>query len=169
MLNQIEQAKARWGGVHKRIDNWLNDRQQLIVSLYKLSSARPLAHDSEPLAIQVERFCQLMVDYCSAGHFEIYEQLMEEARAFDDGGLELARELVPRLDTLTTSCVDFNDRFDEHCDLEQLAHMAKDLSALGETLEERFELEDQLIERLHNAHQNLVNQDMTPEAAQANA
>lgn len=156
MLNQIEDQKARWGGVHKRIDNWLHDRQQLIVQLYNLSSARPLCLSTDPLAQQMEQFCARLMDYCSAGHFEIYEQLMAEARDYDDGGIELAERLVPKLDQLTTACVDFNDSYDEHCDLEQLAKLSGDLSKLGETLEERFQLEDQLIERLHTAHQGLV-------------
>ena len=96
------------------------------------------------------------MDYCSAGHFEIYEQLINEAKEYDDGGLDLANKLVPRLDALTTQCVDFNDTYDKHCSLEQLGKLSEDLSAMGENLEERFQLEDQLIERLHNIHRELV-------------
>jgi len=152
MLNRIETAQERWGGVHKMIDAWLNSRKELIVQYYELSSCKPLDSTGIPFAERMQAFCQSMMDYCSAGHFEIYEQLMVEAREFDDGGVEFAASTVPLLDRLTGRCVDFNDQYDGDCPFEALAALPDELSALGETLEERFELEDQLIKRLHTAH-----------------
>ena len=155
MLENCKTAHERWGGVHKMIDNWLSERQQLIVLYCNLSASKPLSAD-DPLGPNISRFCQVMIDYCSAGHFEIYEQLINEAKEYDDGGVELAKELVPQLDKLTGQCVDFNDTYDQGCAFEQLAKLPADLSSIGEVLEERFELEDQLIERLHNVHKDLV-------------
>jgi regulator of sigma D len=155
MLENCKSARERWGGVHKMIDSWLSERQELIVLYCNLSASKPLSTE-EPLANSIQRFCQVMMDYCSAGHFEIYEQLILEAKEYDDGGVELAKELVPQLDKLTSRCVDFNDTFDQDCAFEQLAKLPAELSALGEILEERFELEDQLIERLHNTHRDQV-------------
>ncbi|ASP37796.1 Rsd/AlgQ family anti-sigma factor [Bacterioplanes sanyensis] len=157
MLENCKTAQERWGGVHRLIDKWLNDRQQLIVQYYGLSSCQPLASDYN-LGQAISRLCESIVDYCSVGHFEIYEQLINEAKEYDDGGLELAQKLVPRLDELTARCVDFNDAYDQHCGLEDLAKLPQDLSAIGEALEERFELEDQLIERLHNIHREAATQ-----------
>jgi len=37
-----------------------------------------------------------------------------------------------------------------------VAHLCQDLSDLGELLAERFELEDRLIETLHNAHKDRI-------------
>src|SRR5690606_18826662 len=155
MLEGCKNARERWGGVHKLIDNWLNARQELIVQYCNLLASKPLAADYA-LGQQVQDFCQSMMDYCSTGHFEIYEQLIREAKEFDDGGLELARQLVPKLDALTGRCVDFNDSYDERCGFEQLAQLPAALSAIGEVLEDRFELEDQLIARLHTIHRELV-------------
>jgi len=155
MLENCKNAHERWGGVHKMIDSWLNERQQLIVLYCNLSASKPLSVE-DPLAENIGRFCQVMMDYCSAGHFEIYEQLINEAKEFDDGGVELARELVPKLDKLTGQCVDFNDTYDQNCAFELLAKLPQDLSNIGEILEERFELEDQLIEQLHNVHKDQV-------------
>ncbi|MBU2039477.1 sigma D regulator [Thalassolituus sp. ST750PaO-4] len=155
MLEGCKTAQERWGGVHKLIDSWLSGRQELIVLFCNLSASKPLSAE-QPLGPGIQRFCQSMMDYCSAGHFEIYEQLINEAKEYDDGGLELASTLVPKLDELTGRCVDFNDTYDQHCTFEELAQLPKDLSAIGEILEERFELEDQLIERLHTIHRELV-------------
>lgn len=155
MLDNCKTARERWGGVHKLIDSWLSERQELIVLYCNLSASKPLSAE-DPLASNIQRFCQVMMDYCSAGHFEIYEQLIIEAKEYDDGGLEVAKDIVPQLDLLTSKSVDFNDTYDQHCAFEQLAKLPGELSALGEIMEERFELEDQLIERLHNAHRELV-------------
>ena len=155
MLNDFKTAQERWGGVHKLVDNWLNERQQMIVLYCDLSASKPLSVET-PLGAALSRFCQVMMDYCSAGHFEIYEQLIKEAKEYDDGGVEVAKDIVPKLDNLTGRCVDFNDTYSSDCNFEQLASLPADLSAVGEILEERFELEDQLIERLHNVHRELV-------------
>lgn len=156
MLNQIETVKERWGGVDQRIDAWLNTRQNLIVQFYDLSTIKPLDESQTPLAVAVSQFCQKLMDYCSAGHFEIYEQLIVEAKAFDDGGIDLAKQVVPKLDELTSQCVDFNDTYDRHCTFDELASLPTAISSIGETLEERFALEDQLIEQLHLCHQAVI-------------
>lgn len=153
MLENCKSARERWGGVHKLIDGWLTERQSLIVLYCHLSSSKPLS-DEEPLPQLIHQFCEVMMDYCSAGHFEVYQQLLIEAAEYDDGGVELASKLVPKIDAITTNCVDFNDTYDKNCSFERLSLLPNDLSVLGEKLEERFELEDQLIERLHTAHQS---------------
>jgi len=156
MLEGCRNARERWGGVHKLIDNWLNSRQELIVRFCNLSASKPLSAE-QPLSRSLEDFCQKMMDYCSTGHFEIYDQLIREAREHNnDNGLQLARDLVPELDKLTSRCVDFNDTYDEHCTFDCLARLPADLSAIGEVLEDRFALEDQLIAQLHNIHRDLV-------------
>lgn len=156
MLEGCKSAQERWGGVHKLIDNWLNARQGLIVQFCRLSASKPLSAE-EPLAVTLASFCQSLMDYCSTGHFEIYEQLLKEAREYeDDDALQLAADLVPKLDELTSRLVDFNDTYDQNCTFDMLAGLPADLSNVGEIMEERFQLEDNLIERLHNIHRDLV-------------
>jgi len=157
MLESCKNAKERWGGVHRLIDGWLNERQELIVLFCGISTLKSLTPRETPMNVKVQAFCQVLIDYCSAGHFEIYEQLLKEAQEFDDGGTELANQVFPILEEMTQIFVDFNDKYDtaEHC-LESITDLPKDLSELGELLSERFELEDQLIERLHNSHKELV-------------
>jgi regulator of sigma D len=95
----------------------------------------------------LQEFCGVLVEYVSAGHFEIYEQLTGEAKAFGDTrGLELAETLYPRIDVITEKLLAFNDL----CDAGQC--VAEKFKELGGLLHERFELEDCLIEVLHTAH-----------------
>ncbi|WP_336367448.1 sigma D regulator [Marinobacter sp. C2H3] len=156
MLEHCQNARERWGGVSELIDRWLRGRQELLVQYCDLSSHAELA-PSDGLRDQFVRLCEMLVDYVSAGHFEIYEQLIQEAREYNDGGLELASQLYPRIEQTTEVVLAFNDRVDGRTLTEaDLTSLFAELSRLGETLESRFELEDCLIERLHTAHKNKV-------------
>lgn len=146
MLESCRNAQERWGGVHLLIDRWLKNRADLIKSYDGLGAKK-----TDRAALQ--DFCQALVDYVSAGHFEIYEQLNSEAKAFnDERGLELANTIYPRIEALTESALAFNDDCDKG-DCSDSAQVAHKLKKLGSQLHERFELEDCLIEVLHNAHQ----------------
>jgi regulator of sigma D len=55
----------------------------------------------------------------------------------------------------TEVALNFNDRFDDiHKVDDGIEGLIKELEELGETLEDRFALEDNLIESLHKAHEN---------------
>lgn len=153
MLENCKTAQERWGGTHEMIDRWLDSRKKTLVAYFDLNSDTAADEQSQ----QLQRFCEVLMDYVSAGHFEVYEQLVREAREFDDGGLELAHELYPRLEKTTQTILGFNDKYDtEEHTAQHVDDMPTDLSELGECMTERFELEDRLIERLHNIHREQV-------------
>lgn len=62
--------------MHQLIDRWLHERQQLVQAFDALSGIQAPAPNAEEL----QHFCQLLLDYVSAGHFEVYEQLTAEGR-----------------------------------------------------------------------------------------
>ena len=98
-------AQERWGGVHLLIDRWLHERHALINAYDRLHIERDDARQA------LQRFCEYLVDYVSAGHFEIYEQLLAEAEAFGDArAIELAKQIYPRIETITQVALSFNDR-----------------------------------------------------------
>lgn len=150
MLESCQNAQERWGGVHLLIDRWLQERKEL-VDAYAAINSSPQAPTANAEGLQ--RFCEILVDYVSAGHFEVYEQLTNEAKAFgDQRGLDLAKQIYPRIEVITEVALAFNDRCDKG-DCHDSASLLDELSRLGQLLHERFELEDCLIEVLHNAHQ----------------
>lgn len=150
MLESCRNAQERWGGVHLLIDRWLQERHALVEAFGGLHvDSEPAARQAQPL----QKFCELLVDYVSAGHFEIYEQLLAEAEAFGDArGIELAKQIYPRIETITQVALTFNDRC-EKGDCLGSPGLGDELKQLGQLLHERFELEDCLIEVLHTAHQ----------------
>lgn len=157
MLDDCKTKEERWGGVNKLIDRWLQERQELIVLYCSLSGAYAFSPNSKNSMQKLSKFCQILVDYVSAGHFEVYDQLLKEAEAFDDTQDELVAEIYPKITMTTEIALDFNDKYDtdEHCD-QAMDQLSKNLSKLGEILVSRFDLEDRLIEALHNSHADLV-------------
>ncbi|KXS53457.1 MAG: regulator of sigma D [Marinobacter sp. T13-3] len=156
MLENCRNAKERWGGVSDLIDRWLKERQELLVHYCGLSGETD-REDLEALQPKFVRLCEVLVDYVSAGHFEIYEQLIQEAREFDDGGVELAARVYPEIEKTTEVALNFNDQIDDQPLTSALVEERfRALSKLGEVLENRFELEDVLIDQLHNAHASKV-------------
>ncbi len=153
MLNNCESARERWGGVSGIIDKWLNERKDLLV-LYCGLTNRDSTDTSEERAVKLRSFCQILVDYVSAGHFEVYEQLVIEGKEFGDSeGLSKAKVHYKTIDGTTEGILDFNDKYQETDDVETLI---QDLSALGESLATRFEAEDSMIEVLHTVHKDEV-------------
>lgn len=153
MLENCTTAQERWGGVSEIIDRWLEERKQLLVQYCKLSELAEAAAN-ESLAPLVQALCQIMVDYTSAGHFEVYDQLVKEGQEFDDQeGLKSASESFKIVDATTEDILDFNDKYQETDDLDSIIG---DLSKLGEVLASRFEAEDNMIEVLHVAHKHQV-------------
>lgn len=153
LKNNVVSARERWGGVSDTIDRWLQERQELLVIYCTLSD---IASDPDKIERggELKALCQVMVDYVSAGHFEIYNQLLEEGREFDDKiGLKKASSLYQSVDATTEYVLDFNDKYQETDDMESIA---SDLSRLGEVLVARFEAEDGMIEVLHTAHKEKV-------------
>ena len=154
MLENCKSAKERWGGVSEIIDRWLQERQDLLVTYCGLSSLHETTDEEDRQAAKVNSLCQILVDYMSAGHFEVYDQLIKEGREFDDAeALKEAGRLFTTVDKTTEMILDFNDKYLEPDDLTTLP---RDLSRLGEALETRFEAEDRMISVLHVAHKDLV-------------
>lgn len=146
--------KERWSGVDKLVERWLEERQSLIVQFCALSGVHELSGNNASRT-RLQKFCQLLLDYVSAGHFEIFYELVREAEAFADGSAEVAKGLIPEINGTTHRALDFNDKYAEATQA-PIASLARDLSELGEILAERFDGEDQLIRATHSCHREQV-------------
>lgn len=146
---EIQQQKL-WKQVEEFLQPWLDERQSLIQKWHKVLSKS----QGDLLAeCEVQSLCELLMDYISAGHFEIYEKLLEESQAFNDGFLSLAEPLYELIGHSTEQALRFNENYasSKSCRLRK-RKLPFDLSKLGEALEERFEAEDQLVKFLHQLH-----------------
>ncbi len=158
MLDNCTTKEERWQGVQQLITRWLAERQELVVLYCSLSGIRNFSIESDSSVKKLRLFCQVLVDYTSAGHFEIYEQLSKEAQTFNDGSEALLEKLYPRITETTNTFINFNDTYDtdEHC-LNAIERLKEELSLLGEEMATRFALEDKLIDALHMSHAEETN------------
>jgi regulator of sigma D len=153
MLDNCD-IKERWGRVNQLIERWLGERQSLIVQYCAISGVHEFSPQGPANRNRLQKFCQLLLDYVSAGHFEVYYQLLREAEAFQDGSADAARALLPEINGTTAEALDFNDRY---ADAQTISpNLAKDLSRLGEVFATRFDHEDHLISVLHACHREQV-------------
>ncbi|PKM22644.1 MAG: Rsd/AlgQ family anti-sigma factor [Gammaproteobacteria bacterium HGW-Gammaproteobacteria-14] len=150
MATQAHQALQKWQRIELLVQQWLNERQQLITLLNSLPPLIASNAQRNPLPQRIQEFCQLLMDYISAGYFEIYRELAEEARCLRrNNGLDAS--VLKRLDISTDAALSFNDDFDtpEHIRILQ-NRLPQRLADLRSKLQERFALEDQLIVSIHH-------------------
>jgi len=157
MLNHEQTTMEHWGKIDKLITSWLKERQDLILLYVSVDGLKELTPNNTPISIKLQALSQLLIDYVSAGHFEIYDELVQEAEDFNEDHSKLFNSLLPRIQESTELALEFNDKYAklELC-VESMTTMAEDLSLLGEKMEERFSFEDQMIEAIHNRHKEMV-------------
>lgn len=125
------------------IDRLLTEREQLLVLYCRVAGLEPYQR-REAVQPLLERFCQVLVDYAAAVHFEIYGRLaqgQERRRAVVD----VAEEHYPWIAETTEQVVHFNDL----CSAQGVVDgLPEELSRLGEMLATRFEHEDSVFAAL---------------------
>ena len=146
MLTKLEQVREKWGGLSTPIDHWLTARQELLISYFRLAGLPPYENE-QPTPQSLQAFCDSLVDYVSKGHFEIYNQLVEQAEAFSLGTQKRAKALYLRITESTESALNFNDKFGSvHDELDdRWLELHQELSELGELMAARFAYEDKLL------------------------
>ena len=151
MQDNVKNPDELWKGVEELLARWLDERRELLVKYATIANQSESLTELDNIKPNLQRLREILVDYISAGHFEVFQQLVREAEAFGDGSVEFARGVIPKIQNTTELALDFHDRYaePESGDPQQFT---KDLSALGESLSVRFELEDQLINKLHQSH-----------------
>lgn len=102
---------------------------------------------NKPAQEVLQKFCQVLVDYIAAGHFSLYERIINGKERRQQVST-LAENLYPQIANATETALDFNDKYDcgDHCEITMA--FSDDLSTLGEKLAQRIELEDKLINHL---------------------
>ena len=150
MSYQSHAALQQWQRVELLVQQWLGERQQILRMLFSLRTLVSSDRQRNPLPQRVQQFCQLLMDYVSAGYFEVYRELAREVHNSQPENRPLVSAILKRLEESTDAALAFNDDFDssEHIVALQ-AKLPQRLHELLVKLEERFALEDQLIVSVH--------------------
>ncbi|HIE5389387.1 TPA: sigma D regulator [Enterobacter cancerogenus] len=145
MLNQLESLTERVGGSNNLVDRWLHVRKHLLVAYYNLVGIKPGKESYMRLNEKaLDDFCQSLVDYLSDGHFNIYERIIREMEGTSP--FLAASKLCSLLEANTQRIMEYYDSTLENAiDHDNYLEFQQALSDLGESMEERFTLEDKLI------------------------
>jgi regulator of sigma D len=137
---------------HRRVEalvrRWLEERQSLIVQMMGLTDRT--REDTVPVVERLQAFCEVLLDYVSAGYFEVYDELLAEGEAQGRRVLEEGQALFQRLQPSLDTIMAFNDLHEDPEDEDLLEGLPHELSRLGLVLEERFQIEDRMIALLHS-------------------
>jgi len=127
---------------HHLVSELQQERGQ-VWSLYcEVADLKPFSATTETQST-LTQFSQLLVDYVSLGHFGIYEYLLS-GKERREKVLTAAKKIYPEFSRTTEAAISFNDKYDDHKNKFKIESLEEDLSALGENLAKRIELEDEL-------------------------
>jgi regulator of sigma D len=154
MPHRNSDPKQQFEAVEDILTRWLKERRELLGKYTEIAVVLDSGLSDENLQQRQKVLCELLVDYVSAGHFEIFHELIDEAESFADGSGELAGKLMPAIADTTEVIMAYEEKYSGAQGRPE--KLKRDLSALGEALESRFVLEDQLIAGLHTRHRRLV-------------
>lgn len=146
--------QQQFAAVEDLLTRWLKERRELLGRYTEIVVTLDSAPQANKLIQRQQALCELLVDYVSAGHFEVFNELLNEAESFADGSEELAQQLMPDIGDTTEVILAYEEKYGSGEAYPET--IKRDLSALGELLESRFVLEDRLIAGLHNRHRRLV-------------
>ena len=139
----------RRAGSRNLVDKLTAARAEVLTLFCKVAGLEPFkdnqATKHSPEVLQ--EFCQLLVDYIAAGHFSLYERIVNGVERRRNIA-KLAEGLYPRIAQTTEAALAFNDKYDTEEQRDEAPDLGQDLSHLGEQLELRMQLEDQLLKAL---------------------
>ena len=141
----------QWQRTETLVQTWLKERQQLLALLCALPDMNDAnAGDNPALHEHIRSLCQSLMDYISAGYFEIYRELADEARSLKRENPAWLQAVLHRLEDSTDAALAFNEHYDQATRRQRsLMALPEKMASLLEKLEERFQLEDQLIISFH--------------------
>ena len=150
MPHRKHDPKSQFEAVEDLLTRWLKERREILGKYTEIAVSLEAMLGKDSLHTRQESLCQLLVDYVSAGHFEVFHELLAEAESFADGSGALAARVMPAIADTTELIMAYDEKYGGGNGSD--TKLKRDLSALGEALESRFALEDQLIAGLHLSH-----------------
>lgn len=155
IVTTSEAIVERRGQSHRAIQKLVDHRTQMLALYGELAAHRPYtdSNQSEYITNLLQRFCQSLIDYTADAHFRLY-------RFFDNNKerratvVDIAQDVYPYIEDSTQTILDFNDKYDSDESCGDLSKLELDLSILGETLADRIEQEDRLVEVLSSGRSN---------------
>ena len=159
MPHRRSDPTKQFQAVDDLLQRWLKERRTLLTRYTEIVVVNDSAIPDAALVQRQKDLCSVLVDYVSAGHFEVFHELLNEAESFADGSGTLAATVMPAIGDTTEVILAYEEKYGAGQYYPET--LERDLSALGEVLESRFVMEDRLIAGLHNSHRRQA-EDLAP-------
>lgn len=141
----LQQVEERYSWINEMIKS----RQELVLKYMNLLQAPlgddPFGDERHPSKEDIISFCELLIDYVSHGHFDLYPKIVELLEKSSSRSLSIAHRVMPKIEQTTELLLQFNDRYAEDMDESKYESLRDDLDKVGQCLELRFRNEDRLI------------------------
>lgn len=141
-----EVGRDRRFGTQWVVQDLLAERQEMLVAFCRLAGLNCYTPEKW-VRQQLEEFGQLLMDYATFGHFELYRRIQAggERRA---RVREIARGVYPSIATTTDWAEAFHEKYAFSKHPADFSTLERDLYLLGEQLASRLELENRLLDAL---------------------
>ena len=138
-----DRTPRRRKGSRELIDKLLAERQRMLVLMCEVLGLKPF-NAEKPVKDLLGEFNSVMVDYIAAGHFGLYQRIVEGTER-RQAVVATASKAYSRIADTTDAAVDFSDKYGGEWNFHFMDSLADDLSKLGEQLAARIEMEDRII------------------------
>lgn len=143
---EVQEAVERRSSSINKLQTLLHTRTETLALLNQLAAMRPFKAE-EGVQGLLQEFCESLVDYTASAHFQLY-RFIEDGTERRTTVKDLAAKVYPRISVTTRLILDFNEKYEDDTQLNNLQELDDDLSQLGEVLAERISEEDEIIEVL---------------------
>ena len=111
MPNNSRNPKQQFVAVEELLTRWLKERRDVLGKYTEIVVTLQSELNADRLQASQSALCELLVDYISAGHFEVYHELISEAESFADGSDSLAEKLMPALADTTEVILAYDEKY----------------------------------------------------------
>ena len=131
----------------KCVNPWLQQRQQILITLNNLAGLLPTTIKKDPVSLA--DFFQLLIDYTCAGHLQIFTLLVKQ----NADNFTSIKKILQKINDTTNCIIKFNYKYNKFKNIS-----ANDVTKLLEQFANRIELEDVLLNMqpsyIHKHHIN---------------
>ena len=146
MVSDFNAGNDRRSRSREKLATLVQTRRETLSLFSELANQRPFEAD-EITSEALQEFCQALIDYAASAHFQLYRFISDRIERRTPV-LEVADKVYPKIVRTTDMILRFNDKYESMSLDNSVEFLDVDLSSLGETLAERIQLEDQVIQAL---------------------
>lgn len=167
LVLQKDSNRSRWVQMNSMITEWQLERQALLVSYNDVCQTQ--IKEGKVSDQQLQTFCQLLIDYVLSAHLKIFEKIAAAQASVSSDHAALDKNVLSQILKSSLAALEFNDNYENYNgnpNPSEAAQLSKDLSQIGQIMENRMEWEDKLIKNYLNITKSIREQSIREKSIQ---